>query len=429
MKLQAIRIQNYKSFRDSGWLELGKLTLLLGYNSNGKSTILKALDLLRKCCDCQQMGLETPPFTPEQETDGSFGDILFQGKSKSAKAITFSLRFFNDQKNAEDDFNYSDTLEVTISARFNKTRTSSYIHYASVKMDGQMVYEAEMDESGAGTASVKGIAGTVSPLFKIQNTVFFVSRPEIMNDSQLSGVAMRISGNVNLSLVEFAGNLEYIMPVRSTPSRSMSLSAITTKSVGIDGSGTYNYLYSLATENREEEESRIQHWLGLFGYEYYWKKIRANYGSFMLRDLSNGYTVNIVDTGMGISQILPIIVASCMGTSDILLIDSPEAHLHPMLQSEFATMFVEAAEKRDVVLETHSQNILVRVEKLIAEHQISQDFVSCYFIKDEGDSSVCERIVLDQNGDAVNPSEEFQQFFATVYEDVLDILQAKGKNA
>ena len=228
MKLQAIRIQNYKSFRDSGWLELGKLTLLLGYNSNGKSTILKALDLLRKCCDCQQMGLETPPFTPEQETDGSFGDILFQGKSKSAKAITFSLRFFNDQKNAEDDFNYSDTLEVTISARFNKTRTSSYIHYASVKMDGQMVYEAEMDESGAGTASVKGIAGTVSPLFKIQNTFFFVSRPEIMNDSQLSGVAMRISGNVNLSLVEFAGNLEYIMPVRSTPSRSMSLSAITT---------------------------------------------------------------------------------------------------------------------------------------------------------------------------------------------------------
>ena len=94
MKLQAIRIQNYKSFRDSGWLELGKLTLLLGYNSNGKSTILKALDLLRKCCDCQQMGLETPPFTPEQETDGSFGDILFQGKSKSAKAITFFSALF-----------------------------------------------------------------------------------------------------------------------------------------------------------------------------------------------------------------------------------------------------------------------------------------------------------------------------------------------
>ncbi|MEE3461721.1 MAG: AAA family ATPase [Lachnospiraceae bacterium] len=427
MRLQALRIQNYKSFRDSGWLEIGKLTLLLGYNSNGKSTVLKALDLLRKCCDCQQMGLETPPFTPEQETDGSFGDILFQGKSKSAKAITFSLRFLNDNNNAGDEFGYSKTLEVVVSARFNKARTSAYIQSVFVSMDGETVYEAAMDEAGIGTARVKGIPGTVSPLFKIQNTFFFVSRPEVMNDPQLSGMAMQISGNVNLSLVDFAGNLEYIMPVRATPSRSMSLSAISGKSVGIDGSGTYNYLYTLATDSREAEEHRIQHWLGLFGYEYYWKKIKANYGAFMLRDLSSGYTVNIVDTGMGISQILPIIVASCMDSADILLIDSPEAHLHPRLQSEFANMFVEAAKKRDVVLETHSQNILLRVERMIAEQKIPADFVRCYFIKDQGESSVCEEIRLDHHGNPIEPSLEFQRFFATAYEDVMDILQAKGR--
>ena len=185
------------------------------------------------------------------------------------------------------------------------------------------------------------------------------------------------------------------MPVRMPPSRSMSLSAISQKSVGYNGDNTYNYLYTLEMDNQKAEEHKIQHWLGLFGCEFYWKQIKANYGSFMLKDQKTGYAVNIVDTGMGISQVLPIIVASCMDTSGILLIDSPEAHLHPKMQSEFANMFVEAAQKRDVVIETHSQNILLRVEKLIAEHQISQDFVSCYFVKDEGDSSVCEKIELE----------------------------------
>lgn len=429
MKLQAIRIQNYKSFKDSGWIELGKLTLLLGYNSNGKSTVLKAINLIHKCCDCQQMGIETAPFCPDIENDGNFRDILFQGKSKSAKAITFSLRFFNDGNNGDDEFKFHDVLELSVSARLSKSRTSTYINYVSVSLDGKSYYQAAMDEDGTGTANIIDHPEITKPIFNIQNTFFLILKPDVLNNSDISELARLISGNSNLSLVDFGGDLEYIMPVRMMPSRSMSLSAISQKGVGIDGGNTYNYLYKLGSEEKTNEEQNIQHWLGLFGYKYYWKPINTNFGSFMLKDLKTGYAVNIVDTGMGISQILPIIVASNMDVSGTLLIDSPEAHLHPKLQSEFANMFVDTAKRRDVVLETHSQNILLRIEKLIANHDIDKDFVRVYFIKDEGESSICEEIHLNENGDAINASREFKQFFSTAYEDVMDILKAKGKNA
>jgi AAA15 family ATPase/GTPase len=51
MAVTAIRLYNFMSFRDTGWLELRPLTLLFGKNSSGKSAIIRALLLLRQSLD------------------------------------------------------------------------------------------------------------------------------------------------------------------------------------------------------------------------------------------------------------------------------------------------------------------------------------------------------------------------------------------
>ena len=52
-KLSAIRIKNFKAVRDSGWLELGPLTVIIGNNGSGKSSLIEALETFQTLIDAK----------------------------------------------------------------------------------------------------------------------------------------------------------------------------------------------------------------------------------------------------------------------------------------------------------------------------------------------------------------------------------------
>ena len=82
--VKAIRLQNFMAFRDTGWVELHPITLLFGRNSSGKSTILRALRLLRQSLN-PRANDEPLIFTDENGIDlGEFASVVHdQDKSKS----------------------------------------------------------------------------------------------------------------------------------------------------------------------------------------------------------------------------------------------------------------------------------------------------------------------------------------------------------
>ena len=76
------------------------------------------------------------------------------------------------------------------------------------------------------------------------------------------------------------------------------------------------------------------------------------------------------DVGIGISQVIPVVVTALDDEKRVLAIEQPELHLHPRLQAELADLFIEAAlghRRQLVLLETHSELIALRLMRRIRE--------------------------------------------------------------
>ena len=91
-----------------------------------------------------------------------------------------------------------------------------------------------------------------------------------------------------------------------------------------------------------------------------------------------GIAITPGNTGVGISQLIPIIVAAVSGTKETLLIEQPELHLHPRLQAHLGDLLIEAAiaetgPKNCLIIETHSEHLILRILRRIRETNMHGD--------------------------------------------------------
>lgn len=88
-----------------------------------------------------------------------------------------------------------------------------------------------------------------------------------------------------------------------------------------------------------------------------------------LRDLKNGIEVLPQDIGVGISQVLPVIVACLHARYGIVAIEQPELHIHPAFQVAIGDLFIAQSQANETVflLETHSEHLLLRLLRRIRE--------------------------------------------------------------
>ena len=81
-------------------------------------------------------------------------------------------------------------------------------------------------------------------------------------------------------------------------------------------------------------------------------------------------------------------------------LNNPEAHLHPKVQSELADLLIEVVKNRQlqIILESHSEHLLIRLMRRIAEEQISADDTAFYFCEMNEGVSEIERLNVDDYG-------------------------------
>jgi hypothetical protein len=90
----------------------------------------------------------------------------------------------------------------------------------------------------------------------------------------------------------------------------------------------------------------------------------------ILRDLRTRTVVSHRDVGIGVSQVLPVLVAAYASRERLLAIEQPEIHLHPALQAELGDVFLESAlgaARNTLLLETHSEHLILRILRRIRE--------------------------------------------------------------
>ena len=126
--MKAIRLQRFKGYRDSGWIDLRPpIILLLGANSAGKSALLNALLMLKQ--SLEDMTYENPfVFYAKKGVDiGSFEDAVFRHEIDIKKPMVFSFDVEVEKDFSEFGLSKGDSVILSIKVAYNKKRRTNVV--------------------------------------------------------------------------------------------------------------------------------------------------------------------------------------------------------------------------------------------------------------------------------------------------------------
>lgn len=124
----------------------------------------------------------------------------------------------------------------------------------------------------------------------------------------------------------------------------------------------------------------------------------------------NSSEVLLTDVGFGISQVLPVVtLLQYVPEGATVVLEQPEIHLHPLAQAGLADVIIQAVNHRkvQVILESHSEHLLLRLQRRIAEEKISSDDVNLYFCDAPSGNSTLTELDVDLFGNIKNWPEKF----------------------
>ncbi len=157
--------------------------------------------------------------------------------------------------------------------------------------------------------------------------------------------------------------------------------------------------------------------------------------------LKNGHRKNLADLGFGVTQFIPILLklsllalqSSKMGYSKTpitIMIEEPEANLHPKLQSKLADLFhhVQKEFNIHVILETHSEYLIRRMQYLVAMGEAKPAEISLYYFhgSDQKDAGKAKRIEF--RGDGLLKQDFGPGFFDEATRLTLELLNSDSAN-
>jgi predicted ATPase len=156
-------------------------------------------------------------------------------------------------------------------------------------------------------------------------------------------------------------------------------------------------------KKRKELRDKTNYWLRKFGFasKAEVKQVMENYYQ-MIVELVPKLKVNFADIGFGASQVIPIVVEGFHAPpGSTLLLEQPEIHLHPKAQADLGDLFIEIAkENKTLIVETHSEHLLSRVRRRIAEPEgkIKREDVAIYFFTLKEGRTQIQEIQLNELG-------------------------------
>ena len=196
-------------------------------------------------------------------------------------------------------------------------------------------------------------------------------------------------------------------PFRRPPERWYIFTGTSPQDVGYRGDLLPDLLF-----RRPELIKETNKWLEQLdmGYELEVKPVGSNSGDLFevrLIDARRKERVNVAlpDVGFGVSQLLPFVVQSLVSKEQIISIEQPEVHVHPRLQADIGDLLAEAIKEprqNQFVVETHSEHLILRLQRLVYEKRIEPEDVSVIYISRGSEGAKLQRLRLDEEGDFID---------------------------
>lgn len=366
--LDEIRIRNFKCLRDTGTLKIRPLTILIGPNSSGKSSLIQFLLMIRQTATSRDY--ESPLiFNGPCIQLESYRNIIW--KNNPEENLAFEFSFAPIKRVAQ----LKEPIKLTVSFRKASAGLSARMHLLTIanrKNDKDIISINWNKQTPSFSNSIfdKASNRLLLKSLLLLNFFPFFMRPSVeelrKGRKYESWIVDSLNATRYLDLFFSERYMYYLGPLREFPARYYPYSAATLIDTGFKGERSIEVLGS-----SKKLGERVDHWMRKLqlakhtGVKYLRRKTLAE---VRLTDPKLGISVNICDTGFGISQLLPIIVAGFYATSgSMFLVEQPEIHLHPRLQADTGDLLIEISKAgKTLIIETHSEHLLLRIQRRIA---------------------------------------------------------------
>ena len=430
--LKRLKLENFKAWRKAD-LAFGKVTGFFGANSAGKSSLLQFLLLLKQTRNATDRGLVLDFGGPEALVSlGTFTDVVHRHDEEGR--IRWSLHWtlpetleIRDPMNPGESPLFRDNaLRTRCEVGLRQARLWPYrlayrfggVEFGLEPQPRAGEYDLVTDDEEFRFVYARGRPLTLPHPIKTH-----LFPPQTRSRYQNS----HFLGDFELAYEDLMDSIYYLGPLREYPRREYLWSGASPSDVGQRGERAVDAMLA-ATRDGEKRglkprgrgiprrpfQEIIAHWLNELGliHDFRLEEIAegTNLYRAMVKTSPASVPTALTDVGFGVSQVLPaLVLLYYVPEGSTVLMEQPEIHLHPAVQSGLADVILNVAAVRNVqiIVESHSEHLMRRLQRRVAEEKASSEDVKLYFVDSKRGQAHASDLVLNEWGEIENWPEKF----------------------
>lgn len=404
--LDRLVVKNFKAWQNLD-IKFGGVTGLFGTNSSGKSSVLQFLLLLKQTKNATDRGLVLDFGGPDQFVNlGSFNDAvhLHDTKNQIEWEMTWQLpkeiSIVNPSGKRTDILFRDSKITTSSAARFkDRTLVADRIEY----IFGGYKFRIEPKKEGSTEFDLKTeCKESVQPFQFVRNKARAWALPGPVKTHLFPDQAKTYFQNSDfLGILEseyeaMIDSLYYLGPLRAPPRREYPWSGASPTDVGLKGERALEAILAATVRGETRNlggktrykpfQEMIAYWLKTLGLIHSFRIEEIGSGANLYRAIvkrdADGPDALLTDVGFGVSQVLPaLVLLHYVPQGSTVLMEQPEIHLHPAVQSGLADVMLTVAKirKLQIIVESHSEHMLRRFQRRVAEESYAADDLNLYF--------------------------------------------------
>jgi len=356
--LSGFSIENYRAFANEQRIVLKPLTLFFGWNSGGKSSLLRFLPLI-----AESINFRSRPIWLGGEVGrrATWPDLVCKGTESDQLRI--SLEWDGEQFSK---------AEWTISGDLNGA--------------WQEVREFVLDDMPLPSASVD----------------FDGLLPPAKGGAEL--------GRLKELLLQLPSEVQWLQGLRKKPERLTQYGGGAAQLIRPDGADAVDHLIEAFLSKDITVTEEVQKFFGGLNEDLSFDNpVNGAWRLWLCPKNKPAARVALCDTGEGYSQVLPILVALARARHHgprLLCLEQPELHLHTRAQAQLAQQLVSSATSSTsprILVETHSEVLLSSIQLAIVQGHIKAEEVQVYWVESRDDGTGSAMAVnFNENGEPNN---------------------------
>jgi predicted ATPase len=404
MPIHSVTIGNFKGIAESVTISIKPITIFIGENSSGKSTVLHALAALGQTAslpnDQRALILDDEKAAVHL---GRFIEIIHSRKYTDAIELGVNVGVTRVRRARRDPDNRRESGEVV------EADVEGRYEFKSTKRTQDISIKSGIVTVGDESYKIK--RGKV--FFSVENTRTgslgrfsrgpgFVLRDRISSKNFADFHAFNSAQRV---IADALVKTYYLGPFRQSPRRSYPTRGASPNQVGAEGESTIPLLANEAVQSKSRPNiNQIGRWLAMMnlGSKVDISRVATSDLFDVSVRLPDGSDFPISDLGYGLSQVLPVLTQlSFAPQGATLLFEQPELHLHPLAQRPLASVFIDAIHKRNIhiIAETHSSHLFGQFQREVRDQKLQPNEIALYRVSRSNGKTHIEPIFVDGNGD------------------------------